>query len=126
MKSVSTKNLAEVLLESENLSMKDFVAFLAKNKMLKDADKIIEQYEVLYNKKHNTIEATVTLTERLSEHKHQEIQSALKEKYKADHVHLIEKIDQRLIGGMKIQVGDTVYDSSIKNTLRQLEAQLLK
>src|SRR6185369_13624175 len=101
MKSISTKNLAEVLLESENLSMKDFVVFLAKNKMLKDADEIIKQYEVLYNKKHNTIEATVTVTEALSENKNTELKHALKEKYKADKVHLTEKIDTRLIGGMK-------------------------
>jgi F-type H+-transporting ATPase subunit delta len=126
MKSVSAKNLAHVLLESENLSMKDFVAFLAKNKMLKHANKIIEQYEILHNKKHNNLEAIVTVNERLSEHKQTEIRHALKEKYKVDTVHLTEKIDQRLIGGIKIQVGDTVYDSSIRNTLRQLETQLLK
>jgi F-type H+-transporting ATPase subunit delta len=126
MKSVSAKNLAHVLLESENLSMKDFVAFLAKNKMLKHANKIIEQYEILHNKKHNNLEVIVTVNERLSEHKQTEIRHALKEKYKVDTVHLTEKIDQRLIGGIKIQVGDTVYDSSIRNTLRQLETQLLK
>jgi F-type H+-transporting ATPase subunit delta len=126
MKSVSPKNLAHVLLESENLSIKDFVAFLAKNKMLKSADEIIKQYEILYNIKHNTIEATVTVAEALSEHKNTELRHALKEKYKANAVHLIEKIDERLIGGIKIQVGDTVFDSSIRNTLRQLETQLLK
>ncbi len=126
MKLVSTKNLAEVLLETPDLSMKDFVAFLAKNKMLGCVDEIIREFEMLYNKKHNNIEATVTVTERLSEHKQTEIRHALKEKYKADTVHLTEKIDQRLIGGVKIQVGDTVYDSSVRNTLRQLETQLLK
>ena len=48
--------------------MKEFVAFLAKRKMLKDADAIIEEYTKLYNEKHGVVEATVTLTARLSEH----------------------------------------------------------
>lgn len=126
MKSVSAKNLAQVLLESENLSMRDFVAFLAKNRMLGSVNEIIKQYEMLYDKKHNSIEAKITVTEHLSEHKNTELRHALKEKYKVDNVRLTEKIDKRLIGGMKIQVGDTVYDSSIRNTLRQLETQLLK
>ncbi len=123
---IEPKNLAQVLLETEDISMKDFVKFLAKKKMLNDADEIIRQYHTLYNKKHNIVDATVTLVERLSEHKQLELREALKKKYKAKEVHLLEKVDARLIGGMKIQIGDTVYDSSIRNTLRQLEAQLLK
>lgn len=126
MKSISTKNLAEVLLQDENLSMKDFVAFLAKKKMLGDADEIIQKYKVLYNHKHNIVEATVTLIERLPEKKRLDLREALKKKYKAREVHMLEKVDARLIGGIKIQVGDEVYDSSLKNALRQLETQLLK
>jgi len=126
MKSASAKNLAEVLLESPDLSMKDFVAYLAKKKMLKDTDAIIEQYTKLYNKKHDIVEATVTLIERLSEHKRLELREALKKKYKAKEVHLFERVDARLIGGIKIQVGDEIYDSSLQSALRQLETQLLK
>jgi F-type H+-transporting ATPase subunit delta len=123
---IAPKNLAKVLLESEDISMKDFVTYLAKKKMLGDADAIIAEYRKLYNHQHNIVEATVTLIERLPERTRLELREALKKKYKAKEVHMLEKVDARLIGGMKVQVGDEVYDSSIKNTLRQLETQLLK
>ncbi len=133
-KKVQTKDLAVVLLEmtdgktSEEIQkfLKEFAGYLSKNGMLKDQDKIAAEYGTLYNKKHNIVEATVTLIERLPEKTRIELREALKKKYGATEVHMIEKVDARLIGGMKIQVGDTVYDSSVKNTLRQLETQLLK
>lgn len=134
MKKVPVKNLAEALLDltdgktgaEEKTAIKDFVEYLGKRGMLHEADSIIEQFSILYNKKHNIVEATVTIIERLSEHKRLELREALKKKYKAKEVHILERVDARLIGGMKVQVGDEVYDSSIKNALRQLETQLLK
>ena len=134
MAKTSTKDLALVLLEmTENKTpeeiqkfLKEFAAYLGKKGMLKEEAAIISEYRALYNKKHNIVEATVTLIERLPENTRIELREALKKKYQATEVHMREDVDARLIGGMRIQVGDTVYDSSIKNMLRQLEAQLLK
>jgi F-type H+-transporting ATPase subunit delta len=106
--------------------IKDFVIQLAKKKMIRNADTIIEQYRAMYNKKHNIVEATVTLVSRLSEKTRVELRETLKKKFKAREVHMLEKVDARLLGGMKIKVGDTVYDSSLKNSLNQLESQLLR
>ena len=41
-------------------------------------------------------------------------------------VELIEKIDSTLIGGVKVVLGNRVYDGSIKNQLEQLHLKLLK
>ena len=134
MKKVPTKFLAEAFLEmtdgktpaDEKTATKEFVAYLGKKGMLHEADSIIEHFGNLYNKKHNIVEATVTLIERLPEHTRLHLRETLKKKYKAREVHMLEKVDARLLGGMKVQVGDEVYDSSIQNALRQLETQLLK
>ncbi len=129
-----TKELAAVLLDmtdgkteaEQKEALKHFAAYLAKRGLLKKEPEITEEYRRLYNEKHNIVEATITLTARLSEAKKLELREALKKKYKAREVHMLEKVDARLIGGMKIRVGDTVYDSSIQNSLNQLQAQLLK
>ncbi len=134
MKSLDTKNLALALLEitdgkTEGESKKavtDFVKYLVKTGNLKDSDKIISEYRNLYNKKHDIVEVTVSLINRLPEETRIQLRETLKKKYKAKEVHVLEKVDQRIIGGMKIRVGDTVYDSSIANSLKQLQAQLLK
>ena len=39
---------------------------------------------------------------------------------------MLEKVDQRILGGMKIQIGDTVYDGTLQNSLNQLQTALLK
>ena len=134
MKSVNTKNLAEVLLESTDgvapeetkKALCEFAEYLAKKNLTGITEEIFSQYRILYNKKHNIIEATVTLVNRLPENTRIELREALKKKFKAREVHMLEKVDERIIAGMKIQVGDTVYDSSLQNTLYQLKAQLLK
>ena len=134
MKSVDTKNLAQVLFEitddktSEegNIALREFASYLAKKNLLLHINAIISDYEDLYNKKNNIIEATVTLTSRLTEKTKLELSEALKKKYKASEVHMTEKIDTRILGGMKIKIGDEVFDSSLSHALYQLETQLLK
>ena len=134
MKSVDTKNLAQILLETTDgaspevsaKSIKDFAQYLTKKGLLSKLDSIISDYEVLYNKKNNIVQAIVILTKRLPEKTKNDLQEALKKKYNAKEVEIIEKVDARIIGGMKIKIGDTVFDSSLSNSLHQLETQLLK
>ena len=133
-KKVPTKNLALALLEMTDgkteadikLALHEFVAYLGKKGLFAEVEELTREYSALYNKKHEIVEATITLVERLPEKIRLELREALKKKYKAREVHMLEKVDARLIGGIKVQVGDEVYDSSIKNTLRQLETHLLK
>lgn len=134
MKSVDTKNLAQILLETTDgvaadvsaKSIKDFAQYLAKKGLLSKFDEIISQYKILYNKKHNIIEATLTLTNNLPEKTKHELSEALKKKYQATKVNVSEKIDKKIIGGIKIKIGDTVLDNTLSNSLYQLETQLLK
>jgi F-type H+-transporting ATPase subunit delta len=41
-------------------------------------------------------------------------------------VEIIENIDESILGGFIIRVGDTIIDSSTKNKLNELEKHLLK
>lgn len=134
MAKVKTQDLAQALLqmtegkstEETKKTLTEFVQYLAKKGLLGEGDKIAEAYRELYNNKHGIVEATVTLLNRLPHTVMKDIEESLKKKYKAHKVHLTEKIDQRILGGVKIKVGDTVYDSTLKNTLSQLQATLLK
>lgn len=133
MKQADTKKLAQALLELTDGNEKDhakilreFVEYLGKKGLIGQADRIIQEYEGLYNKKHDIVEATVTVLSRLPEKTKLELAETLKKKYKAKEVHLLEKVDQRIIGGLKVKVADTVYDGTIRNTLNQLQVALLK
>ena len=107
-------------------AIKEFAGYLARKNMLSESDKILDEYRMLFNKKHHIVEAHVTVNERLSEKTRLHLREALKKKYKAREVHMMEQVDERIIGGFKVKVHDEVYDNTILNTLKQLQAQLLK
>ncbi len=132
MKSSDIKILAGALFalteeatdEEARRATHEFAEYLRKKGMLSYEEAIINEYHKLYNEKYKIIEATVTLSARLPERTKTHLSEALKEKYGASEVHLVEKVDERLIGGMRIKVGDEILDSSIKHVLEDLEEKL--
>ena len=134
MKLSRTKELAQVLLDTtegvapaeQAAALKGFVEYLARKRALGAADAIMAQYQSLYNAKHGIVEATVTLVSRLPDPALRELQEALQRRHAAREVRITQKVDARILGGMKIQVGDEVSDSSLQNSLDQLQAALLK
>jgi F-type H+-transporting ATPase subunit delta len=132
MAKVTPKNLGLLLYdltdgrteEEQKKALKEFVSLVAKKRMMGKMRDIITEYRVIYNKAHNIIEATITLTSRLDENTRLKLRESLKKKYKAREVHMLEKVDARLLGGMKVKIGDTVHDTSLLRTLNQLQAKL--
>ncbi len=59
----------------------------------------------------------------LSDASRSEITTQLKDKLGFDPI-LLESVDESLIGGLIIQVGDTVYDSSLRTRLKTLTGRL--
>ncbi len=102
----------------------EYVKLLSKKRLLSKADKIIQIYRTLYNTEENIAEVTVSLVSRLDPDTRIQLREALKKRLGAREVHMLEKVDERLLGGIKVQVKDTVYDMSLKNILNQLETKL--
>jgi F-type H+-transporting ATPase subunit delta len=127
MKASITNELAQVLLElKEPAEIKRFAEYLKKKGLLGKAPAIMAEYQRLYNEKHEIVDALVTLAARLPDKDKKELAEVLKKKHGAKEVTIEERVDMRLIGGMKVKIGDTVYDGSVQNSLKQLQAQLLK
>ena len=132
MVKLKPKDFAQLLLELTDgqdekqigNTIHDFVTLLGKKRMISKSNEIITEYRKLFNKKNGIVEATVTLISRLDEPVRLKLREALKAKHKAREVHMLEKVDARLLGGMKVRIDDMVYDASLKNTLEQLEAKL--
>ena len=108
------------------VALKNFVKYLADKKMLRHAENIIDEYRKIYNHNNSIVEATVTLISRMDEQTRLGLREALKKKHAAREVHMLEKVDQRILGGMKVQIGDMIYDNTVQSSLAQLQAQLAK
>lgn len=61
----------------------------------------------------------------LSQTSREEIRSSLKGRFGFDPI-LEESVDADLLGGMVLQVGDTVFDSSLRSRLKSLRARLVE
>ncbi len=46
--------------------------------------------------------------------------------YKAKTIDIIEVVDEHLIGGIKVQIGNEIIDMSLRNQVNQLQEFLLK
>jgi len=84
---------------------------------------IYDQAVDLQEKRTGKVRVKVWAASAVSEEQRKQISQKLKELFSAEPVLLVET-DPSLIGGLVIQVGDTVYDSSLRNRLGQLQSQL--
>ncbi len=100
------------------------VKVLSKKKAGEHAYAIMKEVQTILHEKEGYIQAQVTVSTRLSTQEKSHIKEIIKKKYKAKDVLLVERLDERIIGGIKIQVGDEVFDGSIKSKLQELRTRL--
>ena len=125
MSKISIKNIAEAIYETK-AEPKAVVHFLDKKGLLSKSKEILEELEKLEYKEKGIVKIKVSSAKHLSEHKQKELEHEIKEKYKAKHIVSEYFEDKSLLGGMKIEVGEDVLDTTYRNKLNQLEKHLTK
>ena len=99
---------------------KNFFYVLLDNKAFSLLPQILSAYQKLVEKKENICRGLIYSPSPLSLDQKQEIEKAL-EKFFNKKVDLKLKEDKSLIGGFYIQVGDFLFDSSLKQQLKQFK-----
>lgn len=108
-----------------NENIKNFIKIIIKNRRVNYLIKIFEEFIKEANEYIGVKEGIIYSVNKLSEEQIKKVEDALSTKLKTK-VELVNKIDSKLIGGVKITVEDKIYDGSIKNKLEKLEESLLK
>ena len=115
--------VSEKLNFSKNL--KNFFFLLIEKRRIFFVTKIIESFLKLCMKKRGELKASLISSKDLSETEldniSQELSSLMGSTIKFDY-----KIDKELIGGLKLQLGSFMIDTSIKNKLKKLEQRMLE
>jgi F-type H+-transporting ATPase subunit delta len=125
---IETQNTILILL-SEKLSfsknLKNFFLLLIKKRRIFFVKKIVESFLRLCEKKRGEIKASLISSKELSslelENISKELSSSMGSIIKFDY-----KVDKNLIGGLKLQLGSFMIDTSIKNRLKKYEQQMLE
>ena len=129
---ISDKQYASALYESAkgksqkeiNSAISNFVKILAKNNKIKNVSSIINKFREIWNKKEGIVEAEVATSRKLESSQVHKVESFIKEKYRAEKVEIIEKIDSNIKGGIIVRVGDEVMDGSVSRSLKELKNKL--
>jgi F-type H+-transporting ATPase subunit delta len=102
----------------------DFLLVLNKHDRLDLIRPVGAEYRELRDKLYNRVRFQVRSAVKLNDEEKDRIARRAAEYFKMEPV-LVEIVDPTLIGGLQIQVGDTLYDLSLKTQLDKIKQQLL-
>jgi len=102
-----------------------FISIITNKKRELYLEGISQQFIKQYKSYKNIEEASVTTAFQIDEEIRKEILSFIS-KHTKNEIELQEKIDDSLIGGAVIKIGDKQLDTSISKTIKQLEQQFNK
>ncbi len=131
---ISNKNIAYAIYlaskgknhEEQSLISKKVIKFLAKKRLLSKTKDILIFLNKIINENEGTVVAKVSSAEKINEKTNKELIQTLARRYSAKEVTLVENLDKKLLGGIKIEVNDEVIDLTIKNRIEKLQEYLTK
>ncbi|MPV86610.1 F0F1 ATP synthase subunit delta [Ostreibacterium oceani] len=103
----------------------DFFAVLANNQRLGVLPEVASQFIAEANRANNKVFAEIITAKPLSDEDSQLLRERLQAKYQQQ-VEVSVVIDESLIAGAMIRVGDTVIDGSVKGRLSKLSKAITK
>jgi|SRR5690625_3339181 len=86
---------------------------------------VIEQFIQFYNEANKIAVATVYSVRELTDKEREEFERSFKKVIDKNKIEIENIIDPSLIGGMRIRVGNTIYDGSISNKLNRIKSNIV-
>ena len=115
--------LSEKLSFSKNL--KNFFSLLIEKRRIFFLSKIIDSFLKLCSRKRGEVKASLISSKELSDSELESISKDLSSSM-GSIIKFDYKIDKELIGGLKLQLGSFMIDTSIKNKLKKFEQQMIE
>jgi len=121
------KNVIYSIADNNNFSktIKNFLGLVSIKNRLFFLEKIIESFLNLVSNNKGELKAKLISSKKLSTEEQNKIQSDLSSDFKSQ-LNIDYKYDPSLIGGLIIQVGSIMVDTSIKNKLKKLEQSMVE
>ena len=126
--SINNQNNVNDLLSKKfsfSKNLKNFISLLIEKKRIFFVSKIIDSFLKLCSKKRGEVKASLISSKELSESELESISKDLSSSM-GSIIKFDYKIDKELIGGLKLQLGSFMIDTSIKNKLKKFEQQMIE
>ena len=111
-------------LKIENL-LKNFINFLIIKRRFFFVEQILNNFIEICSEKRGELKTEIKSAKKLSKDEINKIKDELS-KHFTSKIKLNYKYDESLIGGLIVQVGSMMIDTSIKNKLQQIENKMMK
>ena len=102
------------------------IKFLARKRLLSKSKDILERLGKIINRENERIVAKVLSVKKLKEETKKKLIFFLKKHYKAKEVILIETLNEKLLGGIRVEVDDEIIDLTVKNKIKKLQEYLIR
>ena len=104
---------------------KNFLSFLITKRRFFYIQQILKNFNEICSEKRGEIKAEIKSAKNLTQDEISKITQELTNNFKSE-IKLNYTHDQSLIGGLVIQIGSTMIDTSIKKKLQQLETRMIE
>lgn len=103
-----------------------FLMLLLDKGRIRNLPGINDEFIKLADNRRNTLNITIISAAKLEEDQIARIKEKYGKEYRASRVKANIEIDQSLIGGVKVKIGDKVIDGSVKGRLESIKELLIK
>ncbi|SFE61251.1 F0F1 ATP synthase subunit delta [Alteribacillus iranensis] len=108
-----------------SVPMGNLLKLLLKKQRMDAITYIVDKFQELLEEERKVANAVVYTVKPLTSEEETMISTTFSKKLGKDTLHITNEIDPSIIGGMKIQIGDTIFDGSVKGQLNRLERELV-
>jgi len=104
---------------------KNFLSFLISKRRFFYVQQILKSFNEICSEKRGELKAEIRSAKNLTQDEINKITQELSNNFKSE-IKLNYTHDQSLIGGLVVQIGSTMIDTSIKKKLQQLETRMIE
>ncbi|MFA5791625.1 MAG: F0F1 ATP synthase subunit delta [Candidatus Paceibacterota bacterium] len=132
MITISNNNIAHAIyLASKSYSsveqplfLEKVVEFLYKRRLFSKVPDILFRLNKIINDHEGRVVVKISSAKSINETINKELAEILIKRYSAKEINLVENLDEKLLGGFKIEVNDEVIDLTIRNKIIKLQEHL--
>lgn len=106
-------------------AQKNVVQFLARRRLFSQAPQILSRLEKIMDERQGVLRARLASARTLSTASRGKLEQFLKRHYRAKKIVFDAKIEEELLGGVRVEVGDEVLDLTLRQKIKKLKEHLL-
>lgn len=116
--------IKKLFIDEISTTLLNFLMILADKGRLSLLDSILEKYLELSYKAAKIILAKVVASIALTSEQQEALITKLKSMTKSSEIELLTEVDPNLIGGLTIQIGSQIIDTSLQGQIKQMASHL--